>query len=78
MLTYKRIKQYFSFFKLIKKKMVKYHRKTQFHYVNRSINNNFKKYLVKRTRNYIKSEDPNRKCEDDEMSRNMILSTAIS
>jgi hypothetical protein len=38
----------------------------------------FKKGLVKRTKEYIESQDPNRKSENDAMSRSMISSTVVS
>jgi hypothetical protein len=47
---------------------------------NNNIKNNtkFKKGLVKRTRDYIDSQDKNRVWKDNSMSRNMISSTVTS
>jgi hypothetical protein len=41
-------------------------------------NTKFKKGIVKRTREYIESEDRNRKWEDDVMPRNMISTAVVS
>jgi hypothetical protein len=61
-------------------KRVKSHRKPIFHKIKHISNTNIKlkNDFVKKTRDYIESQDPNRKWEDDSMSRNMILSTAVS
>jgi hypothetical protein len=43
-----------------------------FHKVKRSTTTNFKKGLVKRARDYIESEDQNRKWKDDMISSLMV------
>jgi hypothetical protein len=61
-------------------KRTKSHRKPTFHKIKHKSNTKitFKKGLVKRTRDYLKYQDPNRKWEDDVLPRNMISSTEVS
>jgi hypothetical protein len=56
----------------------KYHRKPVFHKIKHSSNTKLKKEVAKRTREYMELRDPNREREDDNMSRNMISSVAVS
>jgi hypothetical protein len=59
-------------------KNLKYHRKPMLHKIKHYISTKFKKACMKRTRNYIESEESNRKWEDYVMSRNMISTPAVS
>jgi hypothetical protein len=57
----------------------KTHRKLGIHKVkSHGINLKFKKAVAKRTRELIEPQDPNRRWEDDSMSRNLVTSTAVS
>jgi uncharacterized protein YprB with RNaseH-like and TPR domain len=54
------------------------HRKPMFNKKECSTNIKVNKDLIKRTRNYIETEDQNRKWEDNNISQNMISSVTVS
>jgi hypothetical protein len=59
-------------------KRSKAHRKSGFKKIKHNSNIKIKKAVAKRTREYIVSQDPNKKWEDENMTQTMISSTATS
>jgi hypothetical protein len=59
-------------------KKSKSHRKSGVHKIKHNSNIKIKKAVAKRTREYLASNDPNKKWEDDNMSQTMVSSTAVS